>query len=76
MRRHLSGTSTTSRITTLLLLATLLLTGACSNGARYELIRQNRLQECETLPIPQQAQCKAQYQTDYETYRREREAIR
>lgn len=43
MRRRVSEI-TTSRITALLLLATLLLTSACSNRARYELIRQNRLQ--------------------------------
>lgn len=49
---------------------------ACNNQALYEVIRQNRLQECETRPIPQQESCKAAHQTDYEEYRRERENSR
>jgi len=52
-----------------------LLSAACSNRALYESIQQNGLQECEKLPIPQQAQCKSQYQTDYDEYRRERDRI-
>lgn len=49
------------------------LTG-CSNEALYNAIQENRLQACETLPIAQQEGCKAQYQTDYESYRRDRDA--
>lgn len=48
---------------------------SCSNRAIYENIQQNQLRACEELPIPQQAQCKAQYGTTYEQYRRERDRI-
>ncbi|MDP6414596.1 MAG: hypothetical protein QGG54_06145 [Gammaproteobacteria bacterium] len=44
---------------------------ACSNQQLYEAIQQNGLQACEEIPIPQQEDCKAQYQTSYEEYRRE-----
>ena len=48
---------------------------ACSNKALYENIQQNQLRACETLPIPQQTQCKALYDTSYEEYRQELEQI-
>ncbi len=48
---------------------------SCSNQAMYEAIQQNRLQRCEEIPIPQQQACRDQYQTSYEEYRRERDAL-
>lgn len=48
----------------------------CSNQALYKAIQQNRLQECETRPVPQQETCKAAHQQDYEEYRRERDSNR
>ncbi|MEX0964051.1 MAG: hypothetical protein WDZ52_08445 [Pseudohongiellaceae bacterium] len=50
--------------------------GACSNEALYQAIQENRLQACEQIPIAQQAACKAQYQTDYGTYKRARDALK
>ena len=49
--------------------------GACSNEALYQAIQENRLQACEEIPIAQQASCNAQYQTDYESYKRDRDAL-
>lgn len=48
---------------------------SCSNRALYTAIQQNHLQRCAEIPIPQQQACFAQYQTPYEDYRREREAL-
>ena len=52
-----------------------LLATSCSNQALFESIQQNHLQRCETIPIAQQAACEAHYQTSYEEYQREREAL-
>lgn len=49
--------------------------GACSSEAMYRAIQLNRQQACEQIPIAQQASCKAQYQTDYESYKRQRESL-
>lgn len=49
---------------------------ACSNKAMYEMIRQDNLRACEAIPIAQQAGCKAQYQKDYATYKRERDSLK
>ena len=48
---------------------------ACSNEAIYQSIQQNGLRACEEIPIAQQASCRAQYQKDYATYKRERDAL-
>lgn len=47
----------------------------CSNEAMYQSIQQDGLRGCEEIPIAQQASCKAQYQKDYATYKRERDAL-
>ncbi len=52
-----------------------LVLGACSNQQIYEAIQQNRLQACEERPIPERRTCEANYQMDYEEYRREREEL-
>ena len=52
-----------------------LLATSCSNQALFESIQIDHRQRCETIPISQQAACVAQYQTSYEEYRREREAL-
>ncbi|MDA1371110.1 MAG: hypothetical protein O2971_10160 [Proteobacteria bacterium] len=57
------------------LLLVVLLAGGCSSQQLFEAIRENRLQHCEEIPIPQQTACKAQYEPDYDEYRREREAL-
>ena len=49
---------------------------ACSNEAIYQSIQQNGLRACEEIPIAQQAHCKTQYQKDYATYKRERDALK
>jgi len=59
-----------------LFLLTLASLAGCSNKALYQAIQQNRLQACEEIPIPQQAACKAQYQTDYDSYRRARDVVK
>ena len=48
----------------------------CSNEAMYQSIQQNGLRACEEIPIAQQASCKAQYQKDYATYKRERDSLK
>ena len=59
------------------LLALLVMSGlaACSNEAIYQSIQLDGLRGCEEIPIAQQAGCKAQYQKDYDTYKRERDAL-
>lgn len=47
----------------------------CTNRNLYQAIQQNRLQRCEEIPIPQQANCRAQYQQSYEDYKSERDAL-
>lgn len=47
----------------------------CSYEAMYKSIQQDNLRACEEIPIAQQAGCKARYQTDYDTYRRQRAEI-
>lgn len=49
---------------------------ACSNEAIYQSIQQNGLRACEEIPIAQQADCRAQYQKDYATYKRERDSLK
>ena len=48
---------------------------SCTNEALFNAIQQNHLQRCETIPIAQQDACKQQFQTSYEEYQREREAL-
>ena len=43
----------------------------CTSGQLYNAIRDNRIQDCENLPIPQQDHCRSQYQTTYEEYARD-----
>lgn len=69
---HRSRRASARRWQGCMLLALLSLAG-CSNEALYQAIQENRLQACEQIPIAQQAACKAQYQTDYDTYKRERD---
>lgn len=45
----------------------------CSNRQLYSAIRENRLQDCETYPVPQQAECRARYGLEFEEYERLRE---
>lgn len=49
---------------------------ACSHEALYKNIQQNGPRACEERPVFQQASYKAQYQKDYETYKRERDALK
>ncbi|GJM11883.1 MAG: hypothetical protein DHS20C12_02860 [Pseudohongiella sp.] len=60
-----------------ILVAGLVLVGlaSCSNKAMYQTLQQNGLRACQEIPIAQQPSCKAQYQKDYETYKRERDAL-
>lgn len=63
------------RVPLIVCMALLKLT-ACSNEAIYQSIQQDGLRSCEEIPIAQQASCKAQYQKDYATYKRERDALK
>ena len=65
----------TSRLLRHLMLLAPLLATSCTNEALYNAVQQNQLQRCETIPIAQQATCKQQFQTSYEDYRRERDAL-
>ena len=47
-----------------------------SNEVMYQSVQQNVLRACEEVPIAQQASCKAQYQKDYATYKRERDFLK
>ncbi|PCI79679.1 MAG: hypothetical protein COB20_04260 [SAR86 cluster bacterium] len=68
--RHFTG-----RLAALSLGLLALSLNACSNEAIYQSIQQNGLRACEEIPIAQQAGCKAQYQKDYATYKRERDSL-
>ena len=61
-----------------IILAFLLLPAApgCTSEQVYNAIRENRIQDCENIPIPQQESCRAQYETSYEEYRRDLEELR
>lgn len=48
----------------------LLAMAGCTSEQLYNAIRDNRIQDCENLPIPQQEHCRSQYQTTYEEYAR------
>ena len=54
----------------------LLVMAGCTNEQLYNAIRENRIQDCENIPIPQQESCRAQYETSYEEYRRDLEELR
>ena len=41
----------------------------CSNQQIYEAIQDNRQQECERLPPPQDEECLAAYDESYESYK-------
>jgi hypothetical protein len=71
IQRALSG----RRLATASVLLAPLLATSCSNQALFESIQQNHLQRCQAIPIAQQAACEAQYQTSFEEYQREREAL-
>ncbi len=48
----------------------------CTSEQIYNAIRDNRIQDCENLPIPQQEYCRAQYRTTYKEYARDLEELR
>ena len=48
---------------------------SCTSEQVYNAIRDNRIQNCENLPIPQQQACRDQYRTTWEEYNRDREAL-
>lgn len=52
-------------------IALLLATAGCTSEQLYNAIRDNRIQDCENLPIPQQEDCRSQYQITYEEYARD-----
>ena len=47
----------------------------CTSEQLYNAIRDNRIQDCENLPIPQQDQCRSLYRTTYEDYSRDLEEL-
>ncbi len=53
----------------------LLATANCTSEQFYNAIRDNRIQDCENLPIPQQDHCRSLYQTTYEEYARDLEEL-
>ncbi len=48
----------------------------CSYHQVYNAIRDNRIQNCENLPISQQEYCRGQYRTTWEEYNRDFEELR
>lgn len=49
---------------------------ACTNQDVYELIRQNRLQECQKLsPYSAYEECVKQYSETYEVYEEKRDSL-
>lgn len=48
---------------------------SCSSKELYNAVQENRLQQCQTLYGAQREECEAQYQKDYETYKRERSEV-
>ena len=48
----------------------------CSSEQLYNAIRDNRIQDCENIPIPQQDHCRSLYQTTYEEYARDLDELR
>lgn len=53
----------------------LLATANCISEQLYNAIRDNRIQDCENLPIPQQDHCRSLYQTTYEEYARDLDGL-
>lgn len=53
----------------------LLAMAGCTSEQLYNAIRDNRIQDCENLPIPQQEHCRSLYQTTYEEYARDLEKL-
>ena len=49
---------------------------ACTSEQAYNAIRDNRIQNCENYPIPQQAACRDRHQTTWEEYSQALEALR
>ncbi len=47
----------------------------CTSEQLYNAIRDNRIQNCENLPIPQQEHCRSLYETTYEEYSRDLEEL-
>lgn len=60
----------------LLMTAAVAALAACTSEQAYNAIRDNRIQNCENLPIPQQAACRVRHQTTWEEYRQTLEALR
>ncbi|KAA0014732.1 hypothetical protein F0A17_00455 [Billgrantia pellis] len=52
-----------------------LVLASCTTRAVYEGIKQNHLNECNQLPGAQREECLDHLPPDYETYRRQHEAI-
>ncbi len=47
----------------------------CTGEQLYNAIRDNRIQNCENLPVPQQDHCRSLYETTYEEYARDLEEL-
>lgn len=52
-----------------------LLLAACSTRGVYEGLKQSHLNECNQLPGAERVQCLEHLPPDYETYRRQHEAM-
>ena len=60
----------------ILAFALLFATASCTSEQIYNAIRDNRIQDCENIPIPQQDHCRSLYETSYEEYARDLEELR
>lgn len=58
----------------LFLMIALFLTG-CSNKQIYTAVQENRRVECSKLPQDQYEKCMSEYETPYDEYERERQAV-
>lgn len=57
-------------------LGLLLAMAGCTSEQLCNAIRDNRIQDCENLPVPQQDHCRSLYQTTYEEYARDLDELR
>lgn len=60
----------------LVLLTSAISLSSCSNRAIYETVQMNQLRRCEEIPIPQQANCREQFQTSFDEYTRGRNELK
>ena len=64
-----------NKINNWLVLFLIILLQACSSQDIYELIQDNQLSECQTLPLPQYDECMEQANESYDEYSEKRKEV-